>query len=207
MAKSREKIQQLGFWDAEVSKPDHDAVCLWAYENADSIFRTVCPEIFDHGWSYSDGDYKDHSADELAKAFIRDNPRPSPRIFTKPLEYVLKRHTGYKNSIEQIVGYADLMLQTECPLMVRKYKPSSTGYDDDEFDGFELGWSKEWDCPRILIEAKSTLPTVGELMRQIQLYRTAFRGVFVVVSPDDSYSDILNEQGVFFIKCTLGTGA
>jgi hypothetical protein len=52
----------------------------------------------------------------------------------------------------------------------------------------------------LLVEAKSVLPTVGELMRQIQLYRTAFGGKIVVVSPDDSYSNILSEQGVTFVK-------
>jgi hypothetical protein len=44
------------------------------------------------------------------------------------------------------------------------------------------------------------MPTVGELMRQINLYRTAFGGKFVVVSPDDSRADILKEQGVTFVK-------
>ncbi len=78
---------------------------------------------------------------------------------------------------------------------------------DDEFDCFELGWCRrlEWarpyvEAPRILVEAKSVMPTVGELMRQIQLYRTAFSGKFVVVSPDESYAQILAEQGVTFIK-------
>jgi len=37
MAKSREKIQQLGLWDPEVSAPDHDAVCFWADEHAEMI--------------------------------------------------------------------------------------------------------------------------------------------------------------------------
>lgn len=50
MAKSREKIQQIGFWDAEVSNASHDKVCLWAYENADLIVRAVFPKLFDRGW-------------------------------------------------------------------------------------------------------------------------------------------------------------
>ena len=37
-------------------------------------------------------------------------------------------------------------------------------------------------------------------MRQINLYRTAFKGPVVIVSPDDSYADLLHEQGVLFIK-------
>ena len=53
--------------------------------------------------------------------------------------------------------------------------------EDPIVDGFKLTWSSDEEARHILVEAKSVLPTVGELMRQIQLYRTAFRGKFVVV--------------------------
>lgn len=204
MSKSREKIQQLGFWDAEVSKPNHDAVCLWAYENADSIFRTVCPEIFDRAWLSNEVDleYNIHqqSVGDQASAFMDANPRPNPHVFKKTLEYVLKSYTGYQERTERIVGYADLLIQTEVPRIVPKYKAVATKFGDRVFDGFQLIWSRERGAPCILVEAKSVLPTVGELMRQIQLYRTAFGGKFVVVSPDDDYAKILTEQGVTFVK-------
>jgi hypothetical protein len=203
MAKSREKIQQIGLWDPEVSNPDHDSVCLWAYENADSIFRTVCSDRFDQPWLkneiHFDEANKGQSANELAKTFMKDNSRPNPRVSRKTLEYVLKSYTGYRNDIERIVGYADLLITTELPRVVPKYKVTTTRGSHDIFDGFQLAWSSD-DAPCILVEAKSVLPTVGELMRQIQLYRTAFRGKIVVVSPDDKHSQILIEQGVGFIK-------
>jgi len=205
MAKSREKIQQLGFWDAEVSKPDHDAVCLWAYENADSIFRTVCPERFDQPWLNDEvhlgHGYNDQSIIELARAFTNANPRPNPRVVKKTLEYVLKSYTGYQDKMERIVGYADLLIETQCPRVEAIYKKANSWDEFGILDGFELTWSSDR-VPRILVEAKSVLPTVGELMRQIQLYRTAFRGNFIVVSPDDSYAQILAEQGVTFIQYT-----
>lgn len=212
MAKSREKIQQLGFWDAEVSKPDHDAVCLWAYDNAEAILRAVCPDKFDRswlkgeidsGWRYEGGQERE----DLAREFAKATPRPNPRVVKKTLEYVLRSFTGYQDRMEKIVGYADLLLETELPFIHSKYRLADTKGADDVFDGFQLGWSKKFDwtrpyveAPRILVEAKSVLPTVGELMRQINLYRTAFRDKFVVVSPDDSYAELLAEQGVTFIK-------
>jgi hypothetical protein len=203
MAKSREKIQQAGFWDTEVSNPDHDAVCLWAYENADSIFRTVCPERFGQPWRKDEIDFNNHaqSTIDLAKAFTNANPRPNPRISKKTLEYVLKSYTGYRGSMERMVGYADLLIETELPRVKPKYKVASTQRAVDIFDGFQITWSRH-EAPAILVEAKSVLPTIGELMRQIQLYRTAFSGKFVVVSPDNSYAQILFEQGVTFIQCT-----
>ena len=207
MAKSREKIQQLGFFDTEVSKPDHDAVCLWAYENTDFIFRAACPDIFDHSWRndeihlpYDRLGNIEKNAIELANAFTKANPRPNPRVSIKTLEYVLKSRTGYQDRTERIVGYADLLIDTALPCVAPIYKAGATKYTDDIFDGFQLSWSGGREAPRILVEAKSVLPTVGELMRQIQLYRTAFRGKFVVVSPDDSYQKILSEQDVVFVK-------
>lgn len=211
MAKSREKIQQFGFWDAEVSKPDHDAVCLWAYDNADFIFRNVWPEGFDHPWHKDEvhlgWDEKAHERIDLARDFANANPRPNPRVAKKTLEYVLKSYTGYQDKMERIVGYADLLLQTELPYIFPRYKPAARSGADEEFDGFELGWCKRLErarpyveAPCILVEVKSAMPTVGELMRQVQLYRTAFSGKFVVVSPDERYAQILAEQGVTFIK-------
>lgn len=213
MARAREKVPQLGFWDTEVTKPDHDAVCLWAYENADLIFRTIWPERFDKpwlqdevhlGWHDERGDEQER--ENLAREFAKANPRPNPRIARKTLEYVITRYTGYQDRTAQIVGYADLFLETELPCIHPKF---NTLNGKDVFDGFTQGWSKRLDwtrpyveAPRILIEAKSVMPTVGELMRQINLYRTAFGGKFVVVSPDDSYAELLAEQGVTFVKYT-----
>ncbi len=204
MAKSREKIQQLGFWDAEVSRPDHDAVCLWAYEKAESIVRMTCPDIFDRSWNNQEISFgtlrTDKNAIELGMAFAAATPRPNPRVFRKTLEYVLRSYTGHERQLERIVGYADILIQTEIPIVTPKYVPNQTPYADDIFDGYEITWSQGRDAPVLLVEAKSVLPTVGELMRQIQLYRTAFGGKIVVVSPDDSYSNILSEQGVTFVK-------
>lgn len=204
MAKSREKVQQLGFWDTEVSKPDHDAICLWAYKNAEMIVRTVSPDSFDHPWLedevHFDQDHRDQAAYDLAKAFTNANPRPNPRICRKTLEGVLKSYTGHNDKIERIVGYADLLIETECPRVVPTYNNSGAGYTRDEFDGFEISWASRRSVPLVLVEAKTVIPSVGELLRQINLYRTAFGGKPVVVSPDDTFAEILAEQGVTFIK-------
>lgn len=204
MAKSRDKIQQIGFWDSEVSNPDHDAICIWAYKNADAIFRSVQPQKFDREWSDSDVKYPNHDNCQgnidSAKAFIAANPRPNPRIAKMSLEYVLKSYTGYRDSTERLTGYADLVIETRAPIIAPSY--TARRGSDDIFSGFELQWSER--APSILVEVKSALPTLGELMRQIQLYRTVFNGDFVVICPDDSYAEILAEQGITFIGYPSG---
>lgn len=101
--------------------------------------------------------------------------------------------------MERIVGYADLLIETELPVVAPRYKAGATWGAVDIFDGFDLTWSRDREAPCILVEAKLVLPTVGELMRQIQLYRTAFLGKFVFVSPDDSYAQI-NSPPIFSVK-------
>lgn len=192
MAKSREQVQQLGFWDTEVSETPHDKIQIWAYENADYIFREVCPDLFERGWRTGDlpriSSYNAQSIWEAAKVFAEQNPRPLPRVWRKDIEPVLKRRTGYQDRNEQLVGYADLIFHTHTPIL--------TLLDGNDTIGIE--WEHG---PSLLLEVKSKMPTLGELMRQLQLYRTGFNGKLIVVSPDDRYASILAEQEIHFIKC------
>ena len=198
MAKSREKIQQIGFWDSEVSSPDHDAVCLWAYENSELIFHQICPRLFDRPWADHEIKLEQHINQpewtDAAKEFAKNNPRPNPRVTQRTLEYVLKSYTGHNKQYERIVGYGDLLIEAVAPKIIGDYKYNSYSGLAEELNKYEIGWSA---VRGILVEAKSQLPTVGELMRQIQLYRTAFNGHVVVVSPDDKYARVLAEQDVF----------
>ena len=201
MAKSREKTQQIGFWDSEVSKPDHDTVCMWAYENVDAILRATYPALFDVSWREDEVelDVATMSQEEvtIAKKLVKSVPRPNPQITSKTIEFVLKSYTGYQ--YERIVGYADLVIKTMCPTIKPIYKSFPTEAEKTVLHGHSISWSSR-EGVSVLVEAKSVLPTIGELMRQINLYRTAFFGKFVVVAPDDKYAAILDDQGVKFIQ-------
>ena len=64
---------------------------------------------------------------------------------------------------------------------------------------------KEWDDerPRVFFEIKTKIPSAGELLRQLKVYKTYLtykQQVFVVVSPDDTFAELLKEQGFFFYK-------
>lgn len=207
MAKTRAKVQQHGFWDPEVSVNKHDEICIWAHEHALNIFRAVCPKDFDRNWVKGDLPEElrsDQNALALAREFQEKTPRPVPRIKAKKLEYVLHSYSGYQDKVERLVGYADLLITTELPCLypIRDY--DSIAYGKSQLTGFRLQWNQG---PSILVEAKSTMPTLGELMRQINLYRTAFRGLIVVVSPDDQFQSILADQDVSFIRYLVDVAA
>ncbi|OYU44192.1 MAG: hypothetical protein CFE44_14255, partial [Burkholderiales bacterium PBB4] len=129
--------------------------------------------------------------------FQEKTSRPVPRIKAKKLEYVLRSYSGYQDKVERLVGYADLLITTELPCVYPIRDFNSIAYGRSQLKGFELKWAQG---PSILVEAKSMMPTLGELMRQINLYRTAFRGLIVVVSPDDQFQAILADQDISFIR-------
>lgn len=189
MSRAREKLPQIGLWDAEVPKPDHDAICLWVYENAETVVRAAFPK-FERDWR--EDDFEDHGLQPPEGARERAQqryPRPSPRVGGRTLEYVLQREAAYARGTGQIVGYADVMIQLELPAMVVPQQGAE----------FELRWHQS-ERARVLVEVKSILPTLGELMRQLNLYRTAHHGPVVVVSPDARYAAVLAEQGIAFVQ-------
>jgi hypothetical protein len=116
------------------------------------------------------------------------------------LEYVLSSNTGYRDRLNRIIGYADLIIRLEIPEITPRFasgRPSGSG---EVPNAFEVTWDRG---SLILVEAKSVLPTLGELMRQIRLYLTAFDGPVVVVAPDAKYAEILAEQRVAFVQCPV----
>jgi len=204
VAKSREKVQQQGFWDQEVATPNHDAVLLWCHKQADLIARSVRPQDFNRAWRPEDVDHAGHwvsdrqAIADSAQRFVGENARPDPEVERRDIEHVLRTYSGHGNKIERVVGFADLVIHVRTPRVEVIFDESTSG-----FSGHRLGWNREG--LRILVEAKSVLPTVGELMRQMQLYRTAFGGPMVVVAPDDSYADILRDQRIHFIRYQAGS--
>ena len=202
MAKSREKVQQQGFWDEEVATPRHDEINAWAYDNADAIFRATYPKMFDRGWVRDDIQVS-HSAAEVdtghkiaLKTFLEETERPNPRIARRTWEYVLQSGGEGRSSYRRVVGYADLVFHTVASEVVSKWDDTHKQWSEIEF---EIATNRR-DWPSILVESKSEIPSVGNLIRQLRLYQTAFAGRMVVVSPDATHEGLLAEQGFTFVR-------
>ncbi len=188
---AREKIPQLGLWDDEVPKPSHDAIVLWAYANADQIvhsFLAAFPkrdyaDLFNKNW-HSNVIINNSG---LALADLPSLPeKPTKLHGKKTLEKVIEQYPEYSNgrSLPRILGYGDLVITWSTPRVE---------WEDDQ-------WHVSYrEAGSLLIEAKTVMPSMGELMRQLNLYRLVYRDV-VVVSPDVSYADLLREQGMLFVR-------
>lgn len=96
----------------------------------------------------------------------------------------------YQNaSYVTIVGFIDILVH----LKGKFYDRNSL--NDDRMEPYKT----------VFIEVKTEIPVLGELIRQMRAYQfyQNHKGVstsFIIVSPDDSYKKILNEQGFYFYK-------
>lgn len=195
MASAREKIPQLGLWDDEVPKLSHDAIVLWGYENAEQLVRaylTAFPKkdyykTFSEKW---DSNCITNNSG-LALAHLPPMPeKPTQFEAKKTLEQVIEQYAENANgrSLPRILGYGDLLITWFAPSV--------------------QWWEAQWhvsqrEAGSLLVEAKTVMPSLGELMRQLNLYRLVYRDV-VVVSPDASYQDLLRDQGMLFVPYKAG---
>jgi hypothetical protein len=69
---------------------------------------------------------------------------------------------------------------------------------------FRTAWKISRDRGTLLFEIKPAIRSLGELIRQINIYRTYEQeSRFVVVSPDDRFRSNLESQGISFVKYSV----
>jgi hypothetical protein len=93
-----------------------------------------------------------------------------------------------------VVGFVDF-----CVVMREFFL--SLGGVENEGAAFAPAWKIMNSRVSLLFEVKTEIRSCGELMRQINLYRThETQGRFFVVSPDDRFKPTLASEGVGFVE-------
>ena len=182
--RNRQKTPQLGFWDEEVSTPDHDQIQMWVYRNPQIILRVLYPLDYDRGWQQQDAHvYRG------AKRFSPEQWEVITRTKRPAMHAMITLEKPLLGAGNRYLGYIDLYMEAFIAHLVKS---------DEDVQQIENTLAQKG---KIYIEVKTSTPNLGELMRQINLYRSAEAGMnFVVVSPDDRFADVLEEQGIRFIK-------
>lgn len=121
------------------------------------------------------------------------------------MEVPIKRER-YKSV--DIVGYADLVLS------VQRTRLTVCDFPQSEYGNFEpaeeflekcITWQKHWIEPRkIAFDAKSSIPSLGELIRQLRTYKEFCSWPFFIVSPDARFADQISDEGFGFIPYPEG---
>ena len=193
MASAREKIPQLGLWDEEVSRVTHDEIVMWAYKNAETLvskyIEFIRPiddlsHVFERNWSKRSLRIPEGMTLEALPPLPE---KPTEVVHKRSLETVIREYAENGRSIPRILGYADMVISWS-PWYLKWDGEDNTWHPHSSHHSY-----------RTLVEVKTSLPTIGELMRQLNLYRLVYRDV-IVVAPDDSYAEILKEQGVLFVQ-------
>ena len=198
--KAKTMQERFGFSDPDLKTPKHDAIMMWL----DGEMGRIVNERPEHqkGWDfhiwfehrYQEEEYKDAAKGVLdgMKAEIIQSlglgATPTPKIvkvWEKPI--VDRTFT---------IGFADMRVSCSLPYISCKFAP---GHEKlPTLLNSEVGFLDSW---RAYFEVKPSIPSVGELIRQLRMYQTYTAGTaWFVVSPDDRFESILQAQGFGFIK-------
>lgn len=182
-------IERFGFNDPDRKTPLHDQICLWVNNDpGEVIYRAM-------------GDLDESEAAKRELSLINvmldsSGHKPSAQIsgaeYTCMWEVPIGRKTG---SGFVAAGFVDLRLSRS--IMIH------TGVEEpiEEPDIFILPVHKIADTT-LNVEIKSKISSVGDLLRQIQFYRTFDKKTpWCVVSPDTRYAEIIRQQGIHFVEC------
>jgi hypothetical protein len=174
--------EKFGFVDEDLRTPQHDAMLVWIDQHAEELIQ----EFFSIPTSWSE-----ETIDQVRKEAKRDLGEPPPRklvIESKIWEYPIVTKTGFA------VGFADMAVMVRVPRNLT-FCTFASGPQQGAVE-----WHVEMSDERVFFEAKTSIRSVGELIRQIRLYQEYLKGHYIVVSPDERFAEVLRGQRIHFLK-------
>ena len=183
MAKPRATTiqQRFGFQDGDLKTPKHDEMMLWLDSNLLKIVGAMAGS-WDNG---RDAARKEGCPEELLSE--EHNRTLDRRTWEYPI--VDRKYGGAK----YVIGFVDLWASCTAPELRR-------------WESGEWHWGNP--TKYFYFEVKSTIPSLGELIRQIRMYQeyieTHLSGAFYIVSPDARFKDALRSQGIGFVHYPSG---
>lgn len=193
-------------FDKEVDKPEHDHILVRLFEDDELLGKLIhalhdSPQLqpFDDRSTFNvfemHGTHQRKVGIDEATRLTGHRPvwkSASPfQIGQKSLEVLMNYTTDDHGRYSRIIGFIDIGVS-----YVEKLHP----HINIDSEGVAR-WQPEHQQRMALFEVKSAWPTVGNLIRQLNLYRSAdpmgFHGLRknVLVGPDDSMNDIANQHG------------
>lgn len=188
--------EKFGFVDEELKTPEHDAMMVWLDQQAEGLVKEYfsIPPL----WPDETLARIRTEADNRAKSCFQGMQwtglgEPPPRelkILKKIWESPIVTQNGFA------VGFADMEVIVSIPkeldwLHWERKEPEKSGL---------IEWHCKENKESVIFEAKTSIRSVGELIRQIRLYQEYRKGHYIVVSSDDRFAEVLRGQGIQFVK-------
>jgi hypothetical protein len=184
MLKTRATTLQakMGFQDSDLTTPVHDAMMVWLDQNVEAWIV----QRYGAQW---DSERVNAVIQEARSTYGKNvddawSSVPPPRrikIESKTWEKPVMARNGF------LIGFVDM------EVIAQRNVISISGYK----------WAERWESETYFFEVKPTIPSVGELIRQVRMYQEYRNGKYVVVSPDDRFESILADQQIYFMKADL----
>lgn len=202
MAKPKAKtIQQyFGFHDGDLTTPKHDEIMIWLDDNAEDVvklFTNYYQEKIDRSFEKT-GDEINRLKESDTWSYKYDlGPILPVKFSVEDINCVWEFSVTEKiNYRKYIVGFVDLRINFSyqsywCRSLWRDepHCTQRTGYVRQTYKSTGI----------INFEVKTKIPSLGELFRQINMYKLHERRPFAVVSPDARFKDKIESQGMWFV--------
>jgi len=182
--------QKLGFKDDDLKTPKHDEIVLWVSGHALDIVTAI--------W----GTRAQWTPEQICElnASLEEAYQPVERVIMtdlpvrNPISVDKVKWEVPIMSDKYVVGFVDLMLKWSWD----EVTIDTGGGWAISHPNAKVTWEVKRFSQVVCIEAKSSIPSLGELVRQIRLYEQYCEKPYVVVSPDARYADVLKSQGIEF---------
>ena len=218
---------KFGFADTDLKTPLHDKIMVWLDENIETAIaqmsksprqRVYCPEYIEKRVSDTVAQLRNKQPGQVRR--IKELAEMAPAHFSAWEVEGIKWEQPIMSG-KYTVGFFDLVatLKTKPCLELSGHTNYRAGYRDliDELYG-DAGFDTVYnETTRVAFEIKTTIPSLGELIRQIQFYRSyepelsdnywAHKWVYAVVSPDARWQKQLESQDIHFVRYPSQGGA
>ena len=189
--------EKFGFFDEDRKNPTHDRIMFWLDRQAEELAR----EFFAMAPTWPEELVTKVRAQARALARTQkyaalnlpDLGEPPTRVFeviSKTWEKPIVTGNNFA------VGFADMEI-------VAQFSDDLSFCENTgplDFKKPVIDWFTIIRKEHLIFEAKTAIGSVGEIIRQIRLYQQYQPGVYVVVSPDDRYAEVMRGQGIQFLK-------
>jgi len=184
--------QRFGFQDKDLTTPKHDEILQWLDSDLLNVLKSIgIINIIKHRQqSAIENGVKAACSDEIIKSapVLSEDYDISMIKITKIWEVPI-RNKSY------VIGFVDFRAIIKFPITCVVESLSGNFYGSDRYK-----WSLHDGEIIVNFEVKSTIPSLGELFRQIQMYKVYDKNPFVIVCPDDRFRDQIESQGLKFVK-------
>ncbi len=178
--------QRVGFQDKDLTTPKHDEILSWLDSDLLNVLKLIgITNIIKRRQQKAIEHFiksKNNSDIVRTEPILPDEYDISKIKIKKIWEYPIQDKS-------YVIGFVDFRAIIKFPV-TSSFESITGGREWGSFDE-EIIFN---------FEIKSAIPSLGELFRQIQLYKVYDKNPFVIICPDARFREQIESQGLTFLK-------